>query len=116
MLALIALAEVFGMTLWFSATAAGPAIAAEYHLSVAAGAWVTMAVQGGFVAGTLLTAVTNLADAINARRLFAAGSLLGAIFNASIAAAPSTAVQRNVGRSGFGAPAVENTVPVACAW
>ena len=92
MLALIALAEVFGMTLWFSATAAGPAIAAEYHLSVAAGAWVTMAVQGGFVAGTLLTAVTNLADAINARRLFAAGSLLGAIFNASIAAAPSTAV------------------------
>ena len=92
MLALIALAEVFGMTPWFSATAAGPAIAGEYHLSIAARAWLTMAVQGGFVAGTLLTAVTNLADAINARRLFAIGCLLGAIFNASIAAAPSTTV------------------------
>ncbi|HEX6465607.1 MAG TPA: MFS transporter [Vicinamibacterales bacterium] len=92
MLALIALAEVFGMTLWFSATAAGPAIAGEYHLSTAARAWVTMAVQGGFVAATLLTALTNLADAINARRLFAIGCLLGAIFNAAIAAAPSAAV------------------------
>jgi MFS family permease len=91
MLALIAVGEVLGMTLWFSATAAGPAIGAEYNMDAAARAWLTMAVQGGFVVGTLLTAITSLADAINARRLFAAGCVLGAIFNAWITAAPSSA-------------------------
>jgi MFS family permease len=48
-------------------------------------------VQAGFVAGTLITAVTNLADAINARRLFGMGCLIGATANAAIAVAPSTA-------------------------
>src|SRR5215467_3173414 len=92
MLALVAVGEVLGMTLWFSATAAAPAIAAEYRMDVASRAWLTMAVQGGFVVGTLLTAVTSLADAINPRRLFAIGCVLGAAFNASITAAPSAAV------------------------
>jgi MFS family permease len=92
MLTLIAFGEVLGMTLWFSATAAAGAIAAEYHIGISARAWLTMAVQAGFVAGTLLTALTNLADAINARRLFAAGCLAGAVSNAAIAFAPSAAV------------------------
>src|SRR5215471_1487906 len=91
MLALVALGEVLGMTLWFSATAAAPAIAEDYHMDVAVRAWLTMAVQAGFVGGTLVTAVTSLADAINARRLFAGGCLLGAIFNAAIPAAPEAA-------------------------
>ena len=91
MLVLVALAEVFGMSLWFSATAAAPAIVGEFTLDQATLAWLTMAVQGGFVAGTLLTAVTNLADAINARRLFAAGCVIGAAANAAIAIAPSAA-------------------------
>ena len=79
------------MSLWFSATAAAPAIVGEFTLDQATLAWLTMAVQGGFVAGTLLTAVTNLADAINARRLFAAGCVIGAAANAAIAIAPSAA-------------------------
>lgn len=89
---MIAVGEVLGMTLWFSATAAAPAIGAEYHMDVASRAWLTMAVQGGFVVGTLLTAVTSLADAINSRHLFAIGCVLGALFNISITAAPSSAV------------------------
>jgi MFS family permease len=92
MLLLVAIAEVFGMSLWFSATAAAPSIAAEFHLQPGTLAWLTMAVQGGFVVGTLLTAVTNLADAVNARRLFGMGCLLGAAANAAITVAPSTAV------------------------
>jgi MFS family permease len=89
MLAFVAAGEVLGMTLWFSATAAAPAIAREFALDGAARAWLTMAVQAGFVFGTLLTAVTNVADAVNARRLFAAGCLIGASCNAAIAVAPS---------------------------
>jgi MFS family permease len=90
MLALVSAGLVLGMTLWFSATAAAPAIAADFRMTDAARAWLTMAVQAGFVAGTLLAAVTNLADAISARRLFAAGCVLGALFNLSITAAQSS--------------------------
>jgi MFS family permease len=89
MLLFVAAAEILGMTLWFSATAAGPQIAQEFTLDAGSRAWLTMAVQAGFVAGTLLTALTNAADAINARRLFALGCVAGAACNAAIAAAPT---------------------------
>ena len=89
MLLLIAAGEVLGMTLWFSATAAAPSVAREFALDPATGAWLTMAVQAGFVAGTLLTALTNAADAINARRLFAAGCVVGAVCNAAITLVPT---------------------------
>jgi MFS family permease len=89
MLLLVALAEILGMTLWFSATAAAPQLAAEFALDAGWRAWLTMAVQAGFVAGTLVTALTNMADAISARRLFAAGCLAGAACNAAIVVAPS---------------------------
>ena len=92
MLLLVAVAEVLGMSLWFSATAAAPSIASEFQLQPGTMAWLTMAVQGGFVVGTLVTAVTNLADAVNARRLFALGCLAGAAANAGITLAPSTAI------------------------
>ena len=91
MLLLVAAGEVLGMSLWFSATAAAPSVAREFALDPASAAWLTMAVQAGFVAGTLITAVTNLADAINPRRLFAAGCTLGAACNIAIAVAPSAA-------------------------
>jgi MFS family permease len=91
MLLLVSAGEVLGMSLWFSATAAAPQISREFALDPSARAWLTMAVQAGFVAGTLITALTNLADAINARRLFAAGCLIGAACNAAITAAPSAA-------------------------
>jgi MFS family permease len=84
MLLRVALAQFLGLTLWFSATAAAPAIAADFALTPAATAWLTMAVQAGFVAGTLCSALLNLADVINPRRLFAAGCLAGAAANAAI--------------------------------
>src|SRR5580765_7134683 len=91
MLLLVAAGEVLGMSLWFSATAAAPAMVRELGLQPGTAAWLTMAVQAGFVAGTLITAVTNLADAINARRLFAIGCVLGAASNLAITAAGSPA-------------------------
>jgi MFS family permease len=92
MLALLAAGESLGMTLWFSATAAAPALVAEFHLSAGGAAWLTMAVQGGFVAGTLVTAVLNLSDLVAARRLFALGCILGAIATAAVTHADSAAV------------------------
>lgn len=87
MLAAVAVAQFLGMTLWFSATAAAPALVTEFHLNAAQAAWLTMAVQAGFVAGTLVSALLNLPDVLNARWLFAMGCLAGALANASVTAA-----------------------------
>jgi MFS family permease len=91
MLVLVSAGELLAMTLWFSATAAAPSIAAEFALSTSSTAWLTMAVQAGFVVGTLGSALFNLADLVNPRRLFAAGCLAGALANISITLAASTA-------------------------
>ncbi len=90
MLSLVAAGQFLGMTIWFSATAAAPAIAADFSITGAGLAWLTMAVQAGFVAGTLVSALLNLADVLNARRLFALGCVAGAIANASIPLASSS--------------------------
>src|SRR5580765_7835400 len=80
---LLAAAELLGMSLWFSASASVPAIQAEWSLSDSAAAWLTLAVQLGFVLGTLISALSNLPDVVNTRRLFAASALLAALSNAA---------------------------------
>src|SRR2546425_11758298 len=83
-LAWLSLAIFLGMTLWFSATAANAPIVAEFQLSNAQTAWLTMAVQGGFVIGTLISALLNLPDVLQPRRLFAVGCLVAACANAAL--------------------------------
>ena len=86
MLVALAGAELLGMSLWFSATAVTPSLAAAFALTDQQGTWLTMAVPAGFVAGTLLTATLNLADAVNPRHLMAAGCLAGGLANAAVLA------------------------------
>jgi len=84
-LLLLGAAELLGMSLWFSASASVPAIRQEWHLTPSAAAWLTLAVQLGFVAGTLVSALGNLSDILSARRLFAICAFLGAAVNAAFA-------------------------------
>ena len=84
-LALVAVAELLAMSLWFSASAVAPALKAEWGLTDAAAAWLTLAVQLGFVAGTLVSAFGNLPDVFSTRRLFAVSAWLGAAANAALA-------------------------------
>ncbi|MCA1557253.1 MAG: MFS transporter, partial [Acidobacteria bacterium] len=84
-LALLSIAELLGMSLWFSASAIVPRLQAEWHLSQASAGWLTLAVQIGFVVGTLLSAILNLPDVMSARRLFTVSAILGAACNASFA-------------------------------
>ncbi|MGE3274754.1 MAG: nitrate/nitrite transporter [Vicinamibacterales bacterium] len=88
MLAALAAAEFLGMTLWFSATAVTPALVAEFGMAPAHAAWLTVAVQAGFVAGTLASAAVSLADMINPRVLMLLGALIGAAANAAVVVAP----------------------------
>jgi len=80
-LALLAIAELFGMSLWFSGSAVVPALARDWHLSQAAASWLTLSVQLGFVAGTLGSALFNLPDIISPRHLFTITAIAGALVN-----------------------------------
>jgi MFS family permease len=89
MLAVVSLAQFLGMTLWFSATAVTPLLIAQFNISPSHAAWLTMAVQAGFVVGTLLSAVSNIADLLHARVLMFIGALVGACANAAVLIASS---------------------------
>ena len=84
-LGMLSLAMVLGMAPWFAATAVAPAIALELDLTSAQESWLTLAVQLGFVSGSLLSAGTLLSDVLSARRLAAASALLAGLATAGIA-------------------------------
>ncbi|MFC6992841.1 MFS transporter [Haladaptatus sp. GCM10025707] len=86
MLLLIATAELLIMSLWFSATAAAPELAAAWDLTPAETAWLTNAVQLGFVTGALLSAAFTISDVITPKYLVAGAALVGAAATAAIAA------------------------------
>src|SRR5438477_1965420 len=68
-LALLSMAELLGMSLWFSAAAVLPALRSEWSLNESVAGWLTIAVQLGFVCGALLSALLNLPDIIRVRHL-----------------------------------------------
>ena len=88
MLALLSAAELLGMSLWFTASAVAPQLSALWGLDAQQGAWLTTIVQLGFVAGTALAALLNLADVFPARPYFAVAALCAAAANALVAYAP----------------------------
>ena len=81
MLAILAIAELLGMSLWFTASAVSPQLAPRWGLGTSETAWLTGIVQLGFVCGTAIAALLNLSDVIPARLLFAGCALLGAAAN-----------------------------------
>ena len=85
MLALLSLAELLGMSLWFAGSAAAGQLREQFSLSGGEVAALTTAVQLGFVVGTAGSALLNLADVVPARRLFAIAAALGAVVNTPMA-------------------------------
>lgn len=78
---IIVVAELLGTSLWFSANAAFDDLARAWSLSVGDVGTLTIAVQAGFIAGTLMFAISGLADRFAASRLFAACACVGAASN-----------------------------------
>jgi MFS family permease len=80
-LIVLSVAEFLTMSVWFAPVAVSSALGQHWQLSTAGEAWLTMAVQCGFVLGTLAVAVFNIADLLSATRLFASSALLAAAVN-----------------------------------
>ena len=87
-LLVLATAELLGMSLWFTASAVSPQLRELWGLTAGQSGWLTGVVQLGFVAGTAVAAVLNLADVIPARTYFAASALAGAAANGALLLVP----------------------------
>ncbi|NHH86113.1 MFS transporter [Cobetia sp. MB87] len=89
--ALIALAQLFGTSLWFTPNAVLTPMLASWGFagdSAAALGQLTSSVQGGFIVGTLVLGLAGMADRFAARHLFMASCVLGALTNLALLIAP----------------------------
>lgn len=80
-LALIALAQILALSVWFAGAAALPALLNAAELASWHQAALTSAVQIGFVVGALTSALYGLPDRFDPRRVFTLGSVMAALAN-----------------------------------
>ena len=81
----LSLAELGALSLWFSAAAVLPALSREWHLGDGGRAGLTIAVQAGFILGTLGSALGNLPDVLSPRILMLWSAVVGAALNGALA-------------------------------
>src|SRR5687767_8462569 len=72
------------MSIWFAGSAIAPQLQTQWGLTGSQVGWLSTAVQLGFVAGTAVIAILNLADIVASRALFATAATLGALTNAAL--------------------------------
>jgi MFS family permease len=88
MLALVSSAMLLALSAWMTATAVGPELQVRWALTDGQVGLLTTTVQLGFVAGTALGAVLNLADVVPSRAYFAVSAVLAASANALLLLVP----------------------------
>jgi MFS family permease len=81
-LAFLAIALVFSWSTWFSASAVIPQLRSIWSLSPSSSAWLTIAVQIGFVVGAVISSLFNIADLLSPRFVIMVGAIGAAIANA----------------------------------
>jgi MFS family permease len=93
-LVLLALTLVLSMSTWFSASAVIPQLRDLWSLSPGTSAWLTIAVQLGFVTGAVVSSLFNLADIVAPRHVILGGAAGAALANAllDVAGGPGAGV------------------------
>jgi MFS family permease len=82
---LIALVQILGLSVWFSAAAVIPSLRSEWSFGSTASGWLTASVQIGFAAGAVISTLLHLADRITPQHLLAAGAACAAACTAAMA-------------------------------
>ncbi len=77
-LPVLVLSQFLALTLWFSGSAVLPALTRDWGLSQSDGGLLLSAVNAGFILGTLVLALFNLADKFSPSRVFLISALIGA--------------------------------------
>jgi MFS family permease len=81
-LVLLSVVQVAAMSVWFSASAVGPALRAEWSLPAEQAVLLTISVQAGFAAGAVGSAALNLADRVRPPVLIGCGAATAALTTA----------------------------------
>lgn len=84
----LVLAEMAGMSLWFTSAAVLPDMIREGAITPTRQALLSAAVQAGFVVGALAVAVSGVADRFDPRRVFAISAFAAALANVMLLVAP----------------------------
>jgi MFS family permease len=115
---LLAAALVLCMTTWFSATAVVPQLRDEWDLGDTAAAWLTIAVQVGFVAGALVGSALTIADVFPPRVVILVGALGAAAANLALLAAdgPEPAISARLLTGFFLAGVYPPALKLASTW
>jgi MFS family permease len=83
---------VLGNSAWFSASAVVPQLRVDWGLTGSSSAWLTIAVQLGFVLGAVVSSLINLADITAPRHVILAGGVGAAVANTLLLVADGPAV------------------------
>ncbi len=78
MLALVSFSTLLSLSLWFSINAISGILQMEKGFTTGDIAWLTVAVQLGFVTGSLILSITNIPDIVNPRFVFSVSCVLAA--------------------------------------
>lgn len=90
----VAIAQLFGTALWFSANGSAGDLARVWNLSATEIGWLTSAVQLGFILGTLGISLSGAADRFRASSVFVYSAVAGA---SSTSASPGLPKGRSAG-------------------
>jgi len=80
-LTLTSIVLILSVSTWFSASAVIPQLRDLWELSATTSAWLTIAVQIGFVCGAIISSLFNLADIMAPRHIIFVGAVGAAIAN-----------------------------------
>jgi len=92
MLALMTTSLILAMSTWFSASAVIPQLREAWKLSSTSVAWLTIAVQIGFVCGALISSLFNLSDLISPRHIILGGAIGASMANVLLVVANGVGV------------------------
>ncbi len=87
-IAVLVLAEMAGMSLWFTSAAVLPDMVREGAIAPVRQALLSTGVQAGFVVGALVVSISGIADRHDPRRVFALSAIVAALANAVLLVAP----------------------------
>jgi len=82
---LIALVQILGLSVWFSAAAVIPSLRSEWGFGSTASGWLTASVQIGFAAGAVISTLLHLADRITPQYLLAVSAACAAACTTAMA-------------------------------
>ena len=91
-LMLMSIVLLFSVSTWFSASAVIPQLRDLWELNPTSSAWLTIAVQIGFVTGAIISSLFNLADILAPRHIIFGGAVGAAIANLLLDVAGGPAV------------------------